>query len=75
MNVRMPNEQQVIKEALEILQQHMEPSKIAILLSILPIGESSYFEIREQIFSKETVDSLVEKVQAYQQKKREIERG
>jgi hypothetical protein len=69
MEAKLPNKQEVIREALEILEKHMEPSKIALLLSMLPIGEGNYLAIREHLFAGETVKTLVEKVRAYEQSK------
>ena len=66
MNERMPKEQEVIQEALEILEKHMDPSKIALLESMLPVGEGNYLDIREKLFAGETLTTLVEKIQAYQ---------
>lgn len=64
MNLKMPSEQEVIQEALEILEKHMEPSKIALLVSMLPVGEGNYLAIRDKLFAGETLSTLVEKIQA-----------
>ena len=69
MEAKLPSQQEVIREALAILEKHMEPAKIAMLVSMLPIGEGNYLAIREQLFAGETVDTLVEKVKAYQESK------
>ena len=66
MNMKMPSQQEVIKEALDILDKHMEPSKIALLVSLLPVGEDNYLAIREKLFAGETVATLLEKIQAYE---------
>lgn len=66
MDMKLPSQQEVIREALAILEKHMEPSKIAILVSMLPIGEGDYLAIREQLFAGESIDTLVEKIKAYQ---------
>ena len=66
MNMKMPSQQEVIQEALEILEKHMEPSKIALLVSMLPVGEGNYLATREKLFAGETVTTLVEKIKAYQ---------
>ena len=71
MKIKRLREQDVLQEALEILVKHMEPVKVAFLLSTLQAGKGDYLAIREQLFSQETVNSLVEKVQAYQQSKSE----
>ena len=44
----------------------MEPSKIALLVSLLPVGEGNYLAIREKLFAGETVATVLEKIQAYQ---------
>jgi hypothetical protein len=69
MNIKMPRRQEVIQEALEILEEHMEPSKVALLLSIMQTGKDDYLKIREQLFTGETVTTLYEKIQAYQKSK------
>ncbi len=66
MNVKMLKEQDVIREALEILERHMEPAKVALLISMLPVGEGNYLAIREKLFANETVATLVEKIQVRQ---------
>jgi hypothetical protein len=62
MNVRIPSEQVVIQEAIAVLKQHMEPSKLVVLLAALQQGDEDYAEIRESLFSEETVTTLVEKM-------------
>ncbi|MBF2014804.1 MAG: hypothetical protein IGS23_06260 [Rivularia sp. T60_A2020_040] len=47
MNIKMPRGQEVIQEALEILEEHMEPSKVALLLSIMQTGKNEYLKIRD----------------------------
>ena len=69
MNIKMPRGQEVIQEALEILEQHMEPSKVALLLSMMQAGKDDYLKIRSSIFTGETVTTLYEKIQAYQKSK------
>ncbi|PAX58064.1 hypothetical protein [Brunnivagina elsteri] len=69
MNIKMPRGQEVIQEALEILEQHMEPSKVALLLSLWQAGGDDYLKIREQLFAGETVKTLYDKIQTYQNQK------
>lgn len=71
MKIKRLREQDVLQEALEILVKYMEPAKVAFLLSTLQAGEGDYLAIREQLFSQETVNSLVDKVQTYQKSKLE----
>ena len=68
MEVKLSKEREIIEEALDILAEHMEASKVVYLLSLLQSGQDNYLEIREQLFAEETVESLAQKVEAYQQK-------
>lgn len=71
MDVKMPTQQEVIQEALEILEKHMEPSKIALLVSMLPVGEGDYLAIREKLFPGETLTAIVDKIKDQQRLKGE----
>lgn len=71
MNIKRIREQEVLQEALEILEKHMEPAKLACLLSIWQVGGGDYLAIREQLFAGETATTLFEKVQDYQTHKGE----
>ncbi len=67
MNVRLPREQAVIQEAIGLLKQHMEPSKLVVLLAALHQGDEDYAEPRESLFAGETVTTLVEKMKQFQE--------
>ena len=68
MEVKLSKDREIIEEALNILSEHMEASKVVYLLSLLQSGQDNYLEMREQLFAGETVESLAKKVEAYQQK-------
>jgi hypothetical protein len=70
MDIKPPSKQEIIQEALEILSKHMEPSKMVLLVSILQPDGGDYLATREQLFAGETVETLVEKIKAYQESKR-----
>ncbi len=67
MNVKLPREQAVIQEAITVLKQHMEPSKLVVLLAALQRNDEDYVGQRETLFVGETVTSLVEKMKQHQQ--------
>ena len=67
MTVKVISEREVLREAAEVLLQHMEPAKVARFWATWQIGEGNYLAIREQLFAGETVATLFEKVQAYQE--------
>ena len=66
MKVNSPNDRQVIQEAWQILRTHMTPSKFARFIAACNLGEGDYLKIKEQLFVDETVDSLSEKIQAFE---------
>lgn len=71
MRVNLPSEQRVIQEALQILMEHMEPLKVARFVAACNLGEGDYLKTKEQLFAGETVDSLYEKIQAFEIAKHE----
>ncbi len=60
------NEQQ---EAAQVLIEHLSPTKVARFWAAWQLGGGDYLTIREQLFGGETVDTLFDKVQAYQEKR------
>ena len=69
MTVKVISEQEVINEAAEILLKYMEPEKAARFWTVWQPGSGNYLTIREQLFAGETVKTLFEKVQAYQEQR------
>jgi hypothetical protein len=69
MKVDLPTEQQVIKEGLKILSAHMDPVKFARFVVACQLGEGDYLLSKDETFAVETVDSLYEKIQAFEQGK------
>ena len=64
--VKVIRDQEVIQEAVEILLEHMEPERVARFWTLWQPGSGNYLELREQLFGAENVNSLFEKVKAYQ---------
>lgn len=69
MTVEVINEQEVVYEAADILFRQLSPAKVVRLLVAWQIGRGDYLTIREQLFGDETVNSLFEKIQVYQNEK------
>jgi hypothetical protein len=67
MSTRALNEQEVIQEAMTVLLAHMEPAKVAKFLAARPVLNRDYVKLREQLFACETVDSLIGKIEAFEQ--------
>lgn len=60
--LKMPSQQETIKEALDILTGEMAPEKLAVFVSMLPIGEENYLAVRSKLFPEEKLLPLVEKI-------------
>jgi hypothetical protein len=71
MTVTVISEQEVLQEAAEVLLQHMAPAKVARFWAAWQVGGGNYLAIREQLFGRETVATLYEKVQVYQKEGQE----
>jgi len=69
MNIHVTNEREVIQEAAQVLIKHMSPAKAARFWASWQIGEGDYLIIREQLFAKETVESLYKQIDEFQKKK------
>jgi hypothetical protein len=67
MRIVLPNEQTVIQEAMHILNQTMQPSQMVVLISRWWLDGGDYTKQRDERFQNETVDSLTEKIQAFEQ--------
>lgn len=67
MSIKALNEQEVIHEAMTVLLEHMEPAKVAKFLASRPVHHRDYVKLREQLFAGETVDSLLDKIRAFEQ--------
>jgi hypothetical protein len=67
MKIALPNEQAVIQDALRVLNQTMPPSQVVVLISRWWSDGGDYLQQRDELFANETVDSLAEKIQAFEQ--------
>ncbi len=68
MSVHVLSERQINLEAVQVLMQHMSPSKATRFWASWQVGEGDYLMIREQLFQNETVDSLYEQIKKFQEK-------
>ncbi|MBE9035521.1 hypothetical protein [aff. Roholtiella sp. LEGE 12411] len=51
---------------MQILLTHLEPSKVMKFLAACKLGEGDYLQLKEKLFAEDNVDSLYEKIHAYQ---------
>jgi hypothetical protein len=66
MAIRVLSEQEIMQEATEILLERMSPAKVARFWAMWQLGKGDYQAIREELFAEETVQTLYEKIHAYQ---------
>jgi len=68
MTVKVAREQSVLREAVDVLWAHLSPAKVVRLWAAWQMGEGDYLTLRDQLFEGESVASLFEEVQAYQER-------
>ncbi len=66
MKNKVINEHENLQEAMQVLLNHLEPSKVMKFWAACKLGEGDYLQLKEKLFAQETVDSLYEKIKDYQ---------
>ncbi len=66
MTIKVLKEQQILTEVMQVLMTHLEPSKVLRFWAACSKSQSDYLKLKEQLFANETVASLYEKVEAYE---------
>ena len=67
MNVKVMTDQEIVEEATQVLLERLGPAKMARFWAAWQGGAGDYMAIRDQLFAGESVQTLYEKVQAYQE--------
>ncbi|AFY60092.1 hypothetical protein [Synechococcus sp. PCC 6312] len=67
MKINMISDRQILEETLKVLVKEMEPWKVARFIASCGLGSGDYLQAKEELFADETVDSLSEKIQAFNQ--------
>lgn len=62
----MMNEREVFYEAMEILMEHLSPEKFAKFWASCNSERADYLKIKEQLFKDETVETLYDKIENFQ---------
>lgn len=68
MTVTVIREQELLREAVRVLWEHLSPAKVVRLWATWQMGEGDYLALRDQLFEGESVATLFEKVRAYQER-------
>ena len=69
MQIDVPSDRAIIQEALQVLIANMSPSKVARFAAICKLGSGDYLQTKDELFADETVDSLYDKIQAFEAEK------
>lgn len=64
--IKVVREKEVLQEGLTVLVKHLEPSKFSRFVAACQLGEGDYLQVKDQLFAQETVASLYEKIENYQ---------
>jgi N-dimethylarginine dimethylaminohydrolase len=73
MTVKVISDQELLNEVASVLLENLSPSKVARFWAGLQMGQGDYVALREEMFAGETVETLIEKIQTYEQERREQE--
>lgn len=67
MTVKVITDQEIVEEATDVLLEHLGPAKMARFWAAWQVGTGDYIALRDQLFAGESVQSLYEEIQAYQE--------
>ena len=70
MPIKVPSEQEVWHEAVEILINQLSPAKAMRILSALQLGYGDYVLMREELFGNLTVSEIANETRRYTDKKK-----
>lgn len=62
------SEQQILQKGLQILLSNMEPSEVARFWAACNLGSGDYLKLKDELFAKESVESLYSKIVEFQLK-------
>jgi hypothetical protein len=61
--VKVGSDQEILREAEEVLRQHLGPAKTTRFWIAIGGGAGDYLQVKEKLFEGETVDTLYEEMQ------------
>jgi len=67
MTVQIMTEAEVLRDAAQILLQHLSPTKVARFWASWQAGHGDYLQWRDQTFTNATVDELYDQIVEFQQ--------
>jgi hypothetical protein len=66
MKINLNTDQQIIEEAFNVLIDHLDIVKVMRFWEICHLGKRDYSQLKNQLFKDETVDSLYDKIKAFE---------
>jgi hypothetical protein len=60
--LKVSNDQEILREAEEVLYKHLGPSKATRFWISVAKGSGDYLKLKEELFQGETVDTLYESI-------------
>lgn len=69
MAIRVPSEQEIWHDAMEILLTQLSPAKAMRILSALQMGHGDYAQVREELFGHQSVSEIARKVRRHERRK------
>lgn len=69
MTIQIASEAEVLREAAQILLQHLSPTKVARFWASWQAGHGNYVQWRDETFANATVDELYNQIVAFQAQK------
>ena len=70
MAIRVPSEQEIWHDAMEILLAQLSPARAMRMLSALQMGHGDYARVREELFGQKSVAELARRVRGHERRKR-----
>ena len=70
MAIRVPSEQEIWHDAMEILLSQLSPAKAVRILSAMQMGHGDYPRTREELFGQQSVSEIAAKGRRYERRKR-----
>ncbi len=67
MAVRIITDAEIMRDAAQILLEHLPPTKVARFWANWHIGQGDYLDWRDEIFAQTQVEDLYDEVLAFQQ--------
>lgn len=66
--IQVKSEQQILQKGLQILLSNMKPSEVARFWAACNLGSGDYLKLKDELFAKESVESLYSKIVEFQLK-------